>query len=159
MIDNDKIQAAQQLVARFFQDNFEAVVQSLDESIKKQVALVKSPDLSLSTPASDLPLGVPASYWLDLQGYHPEEIARGLQQPMLILQAEGDYQVTMEDFQIWKSALGGRSDVQFKSYAGLSHLFMPFEGGEKSTPAAYNVPGHVAEEVIKDIAQWVKHVF
>ena len=130
----------------------------LDE-LKKQVALVKSPDLSLSTPASDLPLSVPASYWLDLRGYHPEKIARGLQQPMLILQAEGDYQVTMEDFLIWKSALSGRSDVQFKSYAGLSHLFMPFEGGEKSTPAVYNVPGHVVEEVIKDIAQWIKHVF
>ena len=127
----------------------------LDE-LKKQVALVKSPDLSVSTPASDLPLGVSPAYWLDLRGYHPEEIARGLQQPMLILQAEGDYQVTMEDFQIWKSALGGRSNVQFKSYAGLSHLFMPFEGGEKSTPAAYNVPGHVVEEVIKDIAEWVK---
>ena len=127
----------------------------LDE-LKKQVAVVKSPDLSLSTPASDLPLGVSASYWLDLRGYHPEEIARGLQQPMLILQAEGDYQVTMEDFQIWKSALSGRSDVQFKSYAGLSHLLMPFEGGEKSTPAAYNVPGHVVEEVIDDIAEWVK---
>jgi len=130
----------------------------LDE-LKKQVALVKSPDLSLSTPASDLPLSVPASYWLDLRGYHPEKIARGLQQPMLILQAEGDYQVTMEDFLIWKSALTGRSDVQFKSYAGLSHLFMPFEGGEKSTPAVYNVPGHVIEEVIQDIAQWIKHVF
>ncbi|HYT44816.1 MAG TPA: hypothetical protein VEP90_20985 [Methylomirabilota bacterium] len=155
MIDNDKIQTAQQLVARFFQGNFEAVVQSLDESIKKQVARVKSPDLSLSTSASDLPLSVSASYWLDLRGYHPKGIARGLQQPMLILQAEGDYQVTMEDFLIWKSALSGRSDVQFKSYAGLSHLFMPFEGGEKSTPAAYNVPGHVVEEVIQDIVRWV----
>jgi len=127
----------------------------LDE-LKKQVALVKSPDLSLSTPASDLPLGVSPAYWLDLRGYHPEEIARGLPQPMLILQAEGDYQVTLEDFQIWKSALSGRGYVQFKSYAGLSHLFMPFEGGEKSTPAAYNVPGHVVEAVIIDIAEWVK---
>ncbi|HWZ19280.1 MAG TPA: alpha/beta fold hydrolase [Ktedonobacteraceae bacterium] len=130
----------------------------LDE-LKKQVALVKSPDLSLSTPASDLPLNVSPAYWLDLRGYHPEEIARGLPQPMLILQGEGDYQVTMEDFQIWKSALGGRSDVRFKSYAGLSHLFMPFEGGEKSTPAAYNVPGHVVEEVIQDITEWVQHSF
>jgi dienelactone hydrolase len=129
----------------------------LDE-LKKQVALVKSPDLSLSTPASDLPLGVSPAYWLDLRGYHPEEIARGLPQPILILQAEGDYQVTLEDFQIWKSALSGRGDVQFKSYAGLSHLFMPFGGEEKSTPAAYNVPGHVVEAVIIDIAEWVKRV-
>jgi dienelactone hydrolase len=134
----------------------EAQQRQLDE-LKKQVALVKSPDLSLSTPASDLPLGVSPAYWLDLRGYHPEEIAKGLLQPMFILQAEGDYQVTMEDFQIWKSALGGRDDVQFKSYPGLSHLFMPFEGGQKSTPADYNVPGHIVEEVIIDIVQWIKH--
>jgi dienelactone hydrolase len=129
--------------------------QQLDQ-LKKQVALVKSPDLSLSTPASDLPLGVYPAYWLDLRGYHPEEIARELPQPMLILQAEGDYQVTMEDFQIWKSALGDRNNVQFKSYPGLFHLFMPFEGGAKATPAAYNVPGHVIEQVVQDIADWVK---
>jgi hypothetical protein len=36
MIDNDKIQTAQQLVTRFFQGDFEAVVQSLGESIKQQ---------------------------------------------------------------------------------------------------------------------------
>lgn len=132
--------------------------QQLDE-LKKQVAHVKDPSLSLSTPASELPLGVPAAYWLDLRGYHPEEIAQGLQQPMLILQAEEDYQVTMEDFQNWKNALSKRSNVQFKSYPGLFHLFMPVEGGGKSTPASYNVPGHVEEEVINDIAQWVKHAF
>jgi hypothetical protein len=51
-----------------------------------------------------------------------------------------------------------KSPVQFKSYPGLSHLFMPFEGGEKSTPASYTVPGHVIEEVVQDIAEWIKHV-
>jgi dienelactone hydrolase len=76
--------------------------QQLDE-LKKQVAHVKDPSLSLSTPASELPLGVPASYWLDLRGYHPEEIAQGLQQPMLILQAEEDYQVR------WKISRTGRT--------------------------------------------------
>ncbi len=131
--------------------------QQLDE-LKKQVARVKDPGLSLSNPASELPLGVSASYWLDLRGYHPELVAQRLRQPMLILQAEEDYQVTMEDFQHWKNALGARSDVQFKSYPGLYHLFMLVEGGEKATPAAYNVPGHVVEEVINDIALWIKHL-
>jgi dienelactone hydrolase len=127
------------------------------DQLKKQVALVKSPELSLSTPPSELPLNVYPAYWLDLRGYHPEEIAKGLQQQMLILQAEGDYQVTMEDFQNWKNALSERITVQFKSYPGLSHLFMPFEGGEKSTPTSYTVPGHVVEEVVQDIAEWIKH--
>jgi alpha-beta hydrolase superfamily lysophospholipase len=87
-----------------------------------------------------------------------KRLAQGLRQPMLILQAEGDYQVTMQDFQNWEKALGARSDVQFKSYPGLYHLFMPVEGGGKATPAAYSVPGHVVVEVINNIAQWVKHV-
>ncbi len=48
--------------------------------------------------------------------------------------------------------------LQFKSYPGLYHLFMPVEGGGKATPAAYSLPGHVVVGVINDIAQWVKHV-
>jgi dienelactone hydrolase len=130
--------------------------QQLDK-LKQQVARVKDPGLSLSTPASELPLEVSPAYWLDLRGYQPEKTAQQLRQPMLILQAEGDYQVTMEDFQRWKNMLGARSDVQFKSYPGLYHLFLPVEGGGKATPADYNVPGHVVEEVINDIAHWVKH--
>jgi hypothetical protein len=81
-----------------------------------------------------------------------------MQQPMLFLQAEEDYQVTMEDLQNWKSGPSTRSGVQFKSYPGLFHLFMTVEGGGKATLASYNVPGHVTEEVINDIAQWIKHI-
>jgi hypothetical protein len=60
--------------------------------------------------------------------------------------------------QDWKKALGARSDVQFKSYPGLYDLFMPVEGGGKATPAAYSMRAHFVEEVINDIAQWVKQV-
>ena len=124
--------------------------------LAKQVALVKSPTLSLATPATDLPLGLAPAYWLDLRGYQPAQMARELAQPMLILQAESDYQVTMEDFQGWKDALASRDDVQLKSYPGLSHLFMPVEGGGKATPSSYMVQGHVIGEVVADIAHWVK---
>ena len=37
----------------------------------------------------------------------------------------------MEDFQGWQDALATRGNVQFKRYPGLSHLFMPVEGGER----------------------------
>ena len=126
------------------------------EELKKQVARVQDPALSLSTPAAELPLGVPPAYWLDLRDYQPAIMAQALPQPMLILQGESDYQVTMEDFQGWKDALGTRNNVQFKSYPGLYHLFMPVEGGGKATPAAYNVAGHVVVEVVVDIARWIK---
>jgi uncharacterized protein len=125
-------------------------------TLKQQVELVKDPARLQTAAASDLPLGVPAAYWLDLNAYHPEHVAQTLAQPMLFLLGESDYQVTRDDFQIWQGALGGRSDVQFILYPGLGHTFMPVEGGGKATPASYTIAGHVAEAVVNEIASWIK---
>jgi hypothetical protein len=57
------------------------------ETLTQQVRRVKAPDLTPDTPASELPLNVPAAYWLDLRTYDPVTLARALPQPMLILQA------------------------------------------------------------------------
>lgn len=118
-----------------------------------QVARVKEPELSLATPASDLPLGVPAKYWLDLRGYDPVALAYKMERPMLILQGERDYQVTMEDFGRWQKAASSRNNIKYKSYPALNHLFMKGEG--KSAPDEYERPGHVAEVVIRDIMEWI----
>lgn len=125
-------------------------------ALKKQVELVKDAEHLPTARASDLPFNVPPAYWLDLNAYHPEKVAQTLKQPMLFLLGGSDYQVTQEDFQIWQNALAGRSNVQFMLYPGLSHLFMPVEGGQKATPTTYTVAGHVAEEVVNDIANWIK---
>ena len=123
------------------------------EKIKRQSARVKDPQLSSTVPSQELPLGIPAHYWLDLRGYNPPEAARGLKQPMLILQGARDYQVTEEDFEGWKKALSSRENVRFRVYPRLNHLFMEGEG--MSTPAEYDVPRHVAKIVIDDIADWI----
>ena len=81
-------------------------------------------------------LGATASYWLDLRGYDPPAAAAQVKQPMLVLQGERDYQVTMKEFSRWKSALVDRTDVVFHSYATLNHLFVAGTG--KSVPAEYN---------------------
>jgi fermentation-respiration switch protein FrsA (DUF1100 family) len=124
------------------------------EAIKTQIARVKDPKLSVSTPSKDLPLGIPSRYWLALRGYNPPEMAKDLKQPTLIIQGERDYQVTMEDFQGWKNALSSRSNVVYKTYPKLNHLFI--EGDSKSVPSEYQVAGHVAEVIIDDIARWIK---
>jgi fermentation-respiration switch protein FrsA (DUF1100 family) len=105
-------------------------------------------------PPSGLILGAPVSYWLDLRSYFPLEAARSLGRPLLILQGERDYQVSMADFAGWKKELGGRPGVALKSYPTLNHLFAAGEG--RSTPAEYEKPGHVAAEVVEDIAAFVK---
>jgi uncharacterized protein len=126
------------------------------EGIKQQVARVKDPNLSTAANSSALVLGVPIKYWLDLRGYNPPQLATELKQPMLIIQGERDYQVTMEDFQAWKKSLSSRQNVVFKSYPKLNHLFIEGEG--KCTPEEYNKPGHVTVTVVEDIANWIKGV-
>src|ERR1017187_9009183 len=105
-------------------------------------------------PPSGVILGAPVSYWLDLRSYFPLEAARSLGRPLLILQGERDYQVSMADFAGWKKELGGRPGVALKSHPTLNHLFAAGEG--RSTPAEYEKPGHVAAEVVEDIAAFVK---
>ena len=98
--------------------------------------------------------GLPASYWVDLKGYDPAAAAKKLAIPMLILQGERDYQVTMTDFALWKTAVGSAKGVVMKSYPSLNHLFVAGVG--KSLPAEYSQPGHAAPPVIDDIANFVK---
>lgn len=123
------------------------------EEIRAQAERVKDPDLSPVTPASAL-LGLPASYWLDLRGYIPPLLAQTLDMPMLILQGERDYQVTMEDFNTWKSYLVSRADVKFRSYPELNHLF--FAGVGPSSPDEYFISGNVSLDVITEITRFVR---
>ena len=122
------------------------------ESIKMLAGRVKA----LEPADADAPpiLGMRVSYLLDLKGYDPSAVAKKFTMPMLILQGERDFQVNMKDFALWKAALGARKDVTFHSYPTLNHLFIAGEG--KSTELEYRKPGHVAPDVIDDIAKWVK---
>lgn len=123
------------------------------DKLKQLAAKIKSLKKS-DVDSTENYLGIPVSYWLDLQNYNPPLEAKSLKQPMLILNGERDYQVTMTDFQNWKNALGARKNVTFKSYPKLNHLFMPGEG--VPSPADYKLTNHVSEQVISDIADWIK---
>lgn len=96
-----------------------------------QAKLIDSPRLSLSTPSSKLPLGIPASYWLDLRNYDPVATAAVLAKPMFVLQGGRDYQVTFDDdFALWKLGLlgQGHETVRFRVYKDMNHLFVGGEG-------------------------------
>jgi len=124
------------------------------ELTKQQVARAKDPALSAETPATELPLGTPASYWLDLRTYDPLATVAGLGKRVLVLQGERDYQVTMEEFGRWREALEPSGLATFKQYPKLNHLMMAGDG--PASPDEYFWGGNVAEEVVSDIAQWVK---
>ena len=123
-------------------------------AIEPQREAVKhlSSDTSAGTP---LLLGLPASYWRDLNSYDPIATARLIKQPMLVLQGGRDYQVTPADeFSQWRTAFATNPRVELIEYPTLGHAFMP--GGEPPGPKDYALAGHVDGKVIDDIAAWVK---
>jgi uncharacterized protein len=128
-----------------------ARAQKLDE-FRAQIARIKSDRLA-STPSAALPYGVPAAYWLSLRGVSPLERVRALGKPLLILQGERDYQVSMKEFEIWRRELDGSQLATLRTFPELNHLFA--RGAGPATPAEYRRPGHVDELVITTIADWI----
>ena len=127
------------------------------ETISRQAQRVDSPDLSPATPASELPFGFPAPYWLDLRGYDPVATAATLDKPMLILQGGRDYQVTVaDDLARWQASLADRPQVTLRIHESDNHLFFP--GAGPSTPAEYEPAQHVDPTIVADIVDWLTSV-
>jgi dienelactone hydrolase len=124
------------------------------EKLTEQAERIDGSEVSLSTPAGELPLGAPASYWLDLRDYDPAGLAATLGKPMLVLQGGRDYQVTVaDDLARWQAALSEHPGVTIRVYPALNHLFAP--GSGPSTPAEYEPAQHVDGAVITEVATWV----
>jgi dienelactone hydrolase len=124
------------------------------EEITKQIKTVKNPALLKTAKPDELPLGLTSHYWQSITKYNQVQVAKKLKQPILVIQGERDYQVTMTDFNLWKKNLSDNSKNQFISYTNLNHLLMKGEG--KSTPSEYEKQGNVDEKIIIDITNWIK---
>ena len=110
-------------------------------------------DLYAGRPPGDAMIfGAAPAYWLELKAQTPTSTAAKLGIPILVLQGGRDYQVSAKDFAGWKAALEGTPRATLKTYPALNHLFVAGEG--PSTPAEYEKPGHVAPEVVEDLASF-----
>ena len=72
---------------------------------------------------------------------------------MLIMQGENDVQVSMKQFQDWKSALQSHTNVTYKSYPKVNHILSSYDGISIGTE--YTQPSNVSQNIIDDIAKWV----
>jgi uncharacterized protein len=124
------------------------------DDLQVQVLNVKSLTKASDLENYQLPLSLPKNYWLALKNYNQVATAKSLSCKISIMQGARDYQVTTTDFNLWQKELKGMSNVQFKSYEKLNHLFM--EGTGKSKPEEYDAEGNVPEYVIDDIAAFCK---
>lgn len=119
------------------------------DRLKTQVANVKRLGTDAFCDTIALPLGLPRSYWDCALKYKPMDEAARLRLPVLVLQGERDYQVTMHDFGLWRMGLMRNRNVSFKSYPKLNHLLQ--EGVGMATPFEYQqalpVPAYVADDI------------
>ncbi len=100
-------------------------------------------------------------YYFKEMGEHPaSDYLTKLEKPVLIMQGEKDFQAKVDpDFMAYQSLLAGRENVTFKLYEGLNHAFVPsVYGSIMQAKKEYNVEQHIGENVIGDIAEWIKAV-
>ena len=123
---------------------------------EKTVQQIESPALRASDTINFLGSHIPGSYFLYLRSYKPDATAARLHLPILVLQGGHDYQVTKADYELWQRSLAAKQTATFRFYPSLTHLFLPAPHEGPAAPADYAAPGHVAAEVIADIADWIK---
>lgn len=123
------------------------------EALRKQNARIQDIVKGAEAKPTEMTFGAPPSYWRDLANYDAPALAAKVGRPLLVLQGERDYQVTMTDFAAWKRALGGKPNAKLVTYPKLNHLMIPGEGA--SGPEEYKLAGHVDEAVIADVAAFI----
>jgi len=98
-------------------------------------------------------LGATGYYYKDFDSYPSNEYLKSTDKPVLIMQGEKDFQVYWDkDYAQYQTLLGGKSNVTFKLYPGLNHLFMTSTTG---TIDEYAISSHVDSVVLNDIVNWI----
>lgn len=123
------------------------------QKIKEQIKVLNSKSFNLNTQKEKLPFNMSAYYWKSILDYNPNKEIKKVKIPILILQGERDYQVSMKDFELWKTSLKNNKNATFISYPKLNHLFIT--GDNPSNPKEYELKGKVDEKVIDDIAKFI----
>ncbi|MGB8452298.1 MAG: prolyl oligopeptidase family serine peptidase [Anaerocolumna sp.] len=121
-------------------------------TLTEQIKLLNKPK---NIPENEVILGAYKDYWIDLAKYYPIKTAKKIKVPVLVLQGERDYQVTMDQFNIWKTNFKDSGNWIFKSYTSLNHFMMAGTGLPNSEE--YKTHSHVGDLVIQDIIQFIKN--
>lgn len=130
-----------------------AATQKLLADALKTIEVTKLTKLGTTIKPDSVLLGLPASYWVDLNTYNQLNTAKALTKKILVVQGGNDFQISETDFDLWKSTLTGKPGVAFKFYPEINHLLSPQV--EKGTSVQYQKMANVAEKVIIDIADFI----
>ncbi len=141
-------------IAHIEESKRESMQALVDAEMEKANRIATMTDEEL---AKETVFGIPAAYHKDLISADPIATAKELGLPLLILQGGKDFQVNPElDFGAWETGLADATFAKFILYPKLTHLFMTLEGPSTVSTNDYLNGGHVSDEVVADIAKWVK---
>ena len=101
--------------------------------------------------------GISLYYFKEMGEHSATNYLKDLDKPMLIMQGDKDFQVSVEkDFNLYKEILKDKDNVTFKLYENLNHAFVPsIYGNIMQAKKEYNVSQSVCDYVIDDIATWI----
>ena len=96
-----------------------------DDILKEQLRYLASlngntDEALLAQQFQQVKASAPQAYWDYLDKYAPVMTAYSLSIPMIFLQGERDYQVTMQEFSMWKLGMFGKTNATFYSYPTLT---------------------------------------
>ncbi len=104
--------------------------------------------------------GMTAGYYYECDNYRPIDDLEQYRKPVLVLQGEEDFQVTMaDDFIPLREAFGQRDSFTFVSFEALNHLFIKTEKDVFHWTDEYDKPGFVDDDLIMTIVDWVEGAF
>jgi hypothetical protein len=113
--------------------------------------------LEKDNPGMNILDGTSPAYYLSALRYDEVATVRAVPQPLLLLQGDRDYQVTVaNDLDAWLRGLKGRSGVTVVQFPLADHLFL--DGTGRPTPLEYDKPGHIDPKVTPTIALWIEGV-
>ena len=103
--------------------------------------------------------GTTLYYFKEMGEHSAADYLEKLEKPILIMQGEKDFQATVEkDFEAYKQLLLYKSNITFRLYENLNHAFVPsVYGNIMKAKQEYNKEQHIGEDVIADIANWIKN--
>ena len=140
--DNPLIKGIVGLERKVYAGRFDGLYQMSDEEAKKKkfagnVSLYYFKEMGLKTAAD---------YLLESS------------KPALIMQGGKDFQcLADEDFKGFQEQLAGRENTEYKLYPYLNHCFVTalYDDITKASKE-YNLERHIGEDVIRDIAEFIK---
>ena len=101
--------------------------------------------------------GTTLYYFKEMGEHSVADYLATTKKPMLIVQGEKDFQVSVEkDFNEYKRLLNDKTNVEFRLYENLNHAFVNYLYSDiLKAKQEYNTERHIGEEVVSDIADWI----